>query len=207
MSGDLAAKEVASRRRKGARGFTLIELMVALVIMSILGTLAVASVRRDQNENAGQRFIEDVEGAVTQARNLAIDNQTNVDLHVSRDSAQIEVFDDATKTWTPMFEYTSRRSYRVGEDQAEVQDRVCVLGVVGEVNTPRQMSSMSLPTDCMASSASVTLSFDATGAMSLGSDPDASGATIWIRDKGVGGGRTSVIQVFAGGLVRAFLDV
>jgi prepilin-type N-terminal cleavage/methylation domain-containing protein len=71
-------------------GFTLVELMIVLGVITIVAVIAFSGIRNNQWEGAYMRFTDDLVGTMIQARNRAIDDQTVVRVEVSVD--RVEVF-------------------------------------------------------------------------------------------------------------------
>ena len=78
-----------------ARGFTLIELMVAVAIVAILGAAALTGFRQDEVKSQYRRFIDDSRSMMLMARNAAIDDQTLVDVTIEADRIQVARLDQA----------------------------------------------------------------------------------------------------------------
>lgn len=195
----------AGRVRARAAGFSLIELMITLAVLTVVAAIAFAGMR--QNEFAGQarRFMADAEGVIVSARNRAIDDQTQVEVLVQARTLTIQAYDPEANTWTPV--------HRVQLDTqttslVSIDDVVCVYGLAPGVQTPAQAVDTTPPADCV--SGQQVLRFEPDGTFS---DPlaewstaaDNTGVSLWIGDRSVPGNeKLTVIQVFPGGLVRMF---
>lgn len=187
-----------------ARGFTLIELMVAVAILSILAAAALTGFRQDEVKSQYRRFVDDSRSAMVMARNAAIDDQTLVDVTISATSVQVDRLDQATDTWEAIG--------RVDLDNPNAElltmdNRVCIYGLASGVLTPRQAENAPPPNDCLGTPQ--VLRFHADGSFS---DRDGTfttienaGVTLWIANRQVSGNeQLSMIQMFPGGLIRAF---
>ncbi len=188
----------------GSRGFTLIELMVTVAVLSVLAAAALAGYRQDQYRGQYKRFVDDARGALVTARNAAIDDQTLVQVVVQSDELQVNRFNQATGVWEPLS--------RAGLDSAranlvENDNNVCVYGLISGVQTPRQAEDSTPPAGCLAGPQ--TIQFEPDGSFT---DPDNTfttldnvGATLWIANQQISGNtKLAMIQIFPGGLIRAF---
>lgn len=188
----------------GDRGFSIIELMVVLAVVAALAVAAAAGFRRNEFANQRARFIADVEGMLVQARNAAVDRQTQVRVVVDATSVVLTAFNTATDVWEPV----DRAALEVANGAlVSVDDAVCIYGFTPSVQAPSQAAAVDPPTDCVG--ATQTLVFESDGRFS---DPDGllsavpnAGATLWVADRTVPGStKYSIIQVFPGGLIRTF---
>lgn len=187
-------------------GFSLIELMVTIGVVTILAAIAFAGLRQDEFEGQYRRFVQDSRGALVQARNHAIDQQTPVRVDVTNEQLLITAWNSTTDTW-------DRIHAVVMSDATDVllrtDERVCIYGFGEGVQTPSQLATIIPPSDCL--SEMQRLRFEADGTFT---DPlndfqvPNSGVTLWIGDRSVPGEeRAALIQVFPGGLIRAFDNV
>ena len=201
-------QDLRSQFRGRQAGFTLIELMVTLAVLTVVAAIAFAGMRQNEFEGQARRFVADAEGAIVSARNRALDDQTQVEVLVEARSLTIQALDQQTNTWTPV--------HRVQLDTQETSlvslaDVICVYGLAGGVQTPAQAVDTTPPSDCVAGQQ--ILRFEPDGSFS---DPlsdwstalDNAGVSLWIGDRSVPGSeKLTVVQVFPGGLVRMFEDI
>jgi prepilin-type N-terminal cleavage/methylation domain-containing protein len=197
----------ARGRLRGARGFSLIELMVALAVLVLISVVAFEGFRRNEKTNQRKRFVSAVHGALTQARNYAIDEQTPVRVDIDATSLTLTAWNPVNETWE-LFERVGMTSAR--EALILDGDLVCIYGLGTGVQTPSQAQDVDPPTDCLG--ALQRLRFEPDGTFT---DPDDafsavpnSGVTLWIGDRSIPGDvKYAMIQVFPGGLIRAFEEV
>lgn len=191
-------------RLVNARGFTLIELMVAVAMLSILAAAALTGFRQDQVRSQYKRFVDDSRSAMVLARNAAIDDQTLVDVTVNGNSITVERLDQTTDVWEQIGRVALDRQTT---ELLEVDDRVCIYGFASGVLTPRQAEAAPPPDNCVGTEQ--VLRFQPDGTFS---DRDAAfttidnaGVTLWIANRQVTGNtKLAMIQMFPGGLIRAF---
>lgn len=186
----------------------MIELMVVLAVVAALGAVAAVGFRRNEFSNQRARFVADVEGMLVQARNAAVDRQTQVRVDVDASQVVVTAFDTNTDTWTTV-DRAALENFNASLITAGAVQPVCIYGFTAGVQAPSQSGSVTPPTDCAG--AVQRLIFEADGRFSdpnnaFNSVPNA-GATLWIADRTLGTPRYSIIQVYPGGLVRTFEDL
>ncbi|MBV1859094.1 MAG: prepilin-type N-terminal cleavage/methylation domain-containing protein [Nannocystaceae bacterium] len=187
-----------------ARGFTLIELMVTVAILSILAAAALTGFRQDQVSSQYKRFLDDARGALQTARNAAIDDQTLVDVEVSATEIRVNRLDQTTDIWEPLMRVALDRPTT---ELLEVDDRVCIFGFASGVQTPAQSEDAPPPVGCVEGTQ--VLRFLPDGSF-VDRDSDFTaianaGVTLWIANRQVSGNtKLAMIQMFPGGLIRAF---
>ncbi|MCX4242797.1 pilus assembly FimT family protein [Paraliomyxa miuraensis] len=198
---------VSPEPRALERGFTLIELMVTLSVLVLVAVAAFAGFRRNEEEGQRKRFVSAVHGAITQARNHAIDEQTPVRVDVDATSMTLTAWNPVTETW----ELFERVAMTVQRDALLLDDaKVCIFGLGTGVQTPAQAQNVLPPDDCLPGVQ--TLRFEPDGTFS---DPNNAfsvvpnaGVTLWIGDRTVAGELSyALVQVFPGGLIRTFDEV
>lgn len=206
-SGCKASGQLGARPFRGGRGFSLIELMVALAVLVLIAVVAFEGFRRNEKSGQTKRFVSAVHGALTQARNRAIDDQTPVRVDIDATSITLTAWNPVTETWA-LFErvaMTDAREALILEDEL-----VCIYGLGTGVQTPAQAQAVDPPTDCIGAPQQLRFEPDGTFSDPLGgfSDVPNAGVTLWIGDRSVPGEPTyAMIQVFPGGLIRAIEGV
>ena len=131
-------RRTASRHRN-SRGFSLIELMVTIGVVTILGAVAFAGMRQNEFEGQYLRFVQDVRGTLVAARNHAIDEQTPVRVDVDDDEVIVTAWNPVTDTWDLI-------NRIVMTDQTDglliTDNRVCIYGFGEGVQTPAQFAAL-----------------------------------------------------------------
>jgi prepilin-type N-terminal cleavage/methylation domain-containing protein len=187
-------------------GFTLIELMTVLVILSIASSIAFVGFRLDQARGQTRRFIEDVQGVIIQARNVAIDEQRPVTVTVEATLVRVTVLDPITN----VVQTIDAAGLHHGGAALLQDGRVCIYGLQSGVQAPVFAQDMAPPDDCVAQQQQ--LRFEPDGSFTdpnntFATIPNA-GASLWIADRSVPGNtRLAVIQIFPGGLIRSFEEL
>lgn len=188
------------------RGFSLIELMVTIGVVTILAAIAFAGVRQNEFEGQYRRFVQDVRGVFVTARNHAIDEQTPVRVDVEDDEILVTAWNEVNETW----DLIDRIVMTVSTDALLMtDDRVCILGFGEGVQTPAQFDTITPPSTCLG--AVERLRFESDGTFTDPLDDFSvpnSGVSLWIADRSVPGNeRRAIVQVFPGGLIRVFDDI
>lgn len=181
--------------------------MVTLVVLVVIAAIAFEGFRRNEQEGQTRRFVDGVRGALTQARNLAIDQQTPVRVDIDSTSLTLTSWDPVTETWNLFHRIamTNQKEALLLADQT-----VCIYGLGTGVQAPSQAATADPPDDCLADTQRLRFEPDGTFQDPLGdfsAVPNA-GVTLWVGDRTIPGTVTySMIQVFPGGLIRVFEEV
>jgi prepilin-type N-terminal cleavage/methylation domain-containing protein len=187
-----------------ARGFSLIELMVVVAILSITAAIAVGAIRQDEVAGSYKRFVSDLQGKFIQGRDYAIDNQSQVQLTFFSDRVEMRTWNQITDVWD---DFGAQRS---GDVDGGILGNTCILGLQSGAVPPAEAATMAVlapPNACLGGSIQLTFEPDGTFEVEGGLLENA-GATLWVRDNTVASKpRLSMIQFFPGGLMRTFDDV
>ncbi|MFV8756612.1 pilus assembly FimT family protein [Nannocystaceae bacterium ST9] len=182
-------------------GFTLIELMVVLLVLTIVALLAFVGIRNNQWEGAYLRFTDDLSGSMMQARNRAIDDQTTVRVQVQADRLEVFWTDPSTKQEVFLW-----GNYRDAIDGGLLGAQACITGMSPGITPPSQPNDSELPTACLGGPQNIV--FEPDGGFTLPNDPlpDA-GMTLVVVDRSSTAVTYSIIEMFPGGVVRKFDEV
>jgi hypothetical protein len=191
--------------------------MVVVAILVIAAAVTIGGVRQDEFSGQYKRYVEDVSGAIIQARRLAIDDSTRTEVEVNKERLFLREWNNATNAWDNV------AAHWVGEiDGGLLGDPdgagpniagVCIRGFHSGVMAPKEGTKAPpppLPSSCLTQTQRIWFQPDGTF-----TDPDNSigitdgaGVTLWVSDQRVPSKvRHSLIQVYPGGLIRTFHDV
>ncbi len=192
---------VAERGSAQMRGFTLIELMIVLAVLTIVSVVAFIGIRNNQWEGAYYRFTDDLLGSLVQARNRAIDEQTTVRVEIQSDRLEVFVTDPESKQEN--FEWGN---YRENIDGGLLGEQACITGMALGISAPSEVNDAVLPEDCLGGIQDII--FQPDGSFSLVDDPSPdAGMTMVIRDGSSASIQYSIIEMFPGGLIRKFDEI
>lgn len=181
--------------------------MVTLAVLVLIAAVAFEGFRRNEQSGQTKRFISGVRGALTQARNEAIDQQTPVRVDIDATTLTLTSWNPVTETWD-LFQRIAMSNQK--EALLLDDDTVCIYGLGTGVQAPAQAQAVVPPTACLSDTQ--RLRFEPDGTFR---DPDNefsavpnAGVTLWIGDRSIPGEtKMSIIQVFPGGLIRVFEEV
>jgi len=185
----------------------MVELMVVLAVVALLATAAAVGFRRNEFKTQGARFVADVEGVIVQARNAAIDRQTQVAVDVEAQQVRVSAFNAETNVYEV---FAAAQMVDINAALLTVNDTVCVYGFTAGAQPPSLADDIDPPTDCLA--APQRIIFEPDGRLSdpngmLTATPNA-GATLWIADRTISATpKYAIVQIFPGGLVRTFQEL
>lgn len=182
----------------------MVELMVVLTVIALLATAAAVGFRRNEFSTQASRFIADVQGALVQARNTAIDRSTQVAVDVTAQQVSVTAFDPSDDSWDIVVtaQITDSNAALLADN-----DRACIYGFTAGAQPPSLAGDIDPPTDCLGGTQRIV--FEPDGRLSdpndmLAATPNA-GATLWIADRTISAQpKYTIVQIFPGGLVRAF---
>jgi prepilin-type N-terminal cleavage/methylation domain-containing protein len=197
-----------SRAREA--GFTLVELMIVLVVITIVAVIAFAGIRNNQWEGAYMRFTDDLVGTMIQARNRAIDDQTVVRVEVSQDRLEVYWIDpeapppDPTVMGSGTFLWGN---YRDRIDGGLIADAACITGMEAGISPPSQPNNAQMPVAC-GTNLPKSILFQPDGSFALENEPlPDTGMTLVIQDASSDQVWYSIIEMFPGGLIRKFDEI
>lgn len=181
--------------------------MVTLAVLVVVAAVAFEGFRRNEQSGQTRRFVSAVHGAITQARNVAIDEQTPVRVDIDATSLTLTAFNPVTETWD-LFERVAMTDSK--EALLLADDTVCIFGLGTGVQTPSQAVDVVPPGDCLE--VPQRLRFEPDGTFTdpgnSFSDVPNAGVTLWIGDRSNPGQvEYSIVQVFPGGLIRTISEL
>lgn len=191
---------------RSRRGFTLIELMVVVAIISISAAVTFAGIRSDAYSNAHEQFAEEIGAQVMRARDTAIDEQTEVQMKVQAGGLSSQLYDQTTGTWVTQ-SYVRREQFGggvLGED-------TCIVTVMPLVYAPGDAPNDPFPQSACPANSGATffaLSFKPDGSYEVVADktgwnsPAQAGWTFVVRDGRANEPRYALVELFPTGLVR-----
>lgn len=202
-----ASASSSHARRTSTRGFTLIELMVVIAIVSLAGAMTLVGMRGDGFSGAYRRMVDEFAGTLVQARHQAMDDQARVRFSVFGDRVEVRSWNATTKQWDAV------KAVRIAEqDGGALAADVCIYGFQSGVRPPSQAVVEDRPTTCLDAQTEQRIEFQPDGSFSIPDDSvdvlANSGVTMWFGDNRIPGQtRYGMIEVFVGGLVRTFPEV
>jgi hypothetical protein len=184
--------------------------MIVLAVITIVAVVAFIGLRNNQYEGAYLRFTDDLVGTMTQARNRAIDDQTQVRVEVSVDRVEVYWIDpedpplDATVAGTGVLLWGN---YRDRVDGGLIALETCITGMEPGITPPSEVNDAQMPTDC-GTNLPKSIIFQPDGSFVLEDEPlpDA-GMTLVIKDASSTQIYYSIIEMFPGGLIRKFDEI
>jgi prepilin-type N-terminal cleavage/methylation domain-containing protein len=181
-----------------AGGFTLLELMAVMVLITVVAAATFTGLDSHTFDSAHRRFLDDVYGLTVQARNRAIEDQTEVIVRVSPTYIAMRVIDPLTHVESEYIRYDLTILY--GRSLGE---KVCFFGIFAGVTAPGMSSPVATnPTSCMSGTQDFSFMPDGTFASEELSGP-GQGLTLVTADKRIGAQpKYSLVELFPGGAMR-----
>jgi hypothetical protein len=186
--------------------------MVVVAILVIAAAITIGGVRQDEFSGQYKRYVEDVSGAMIQARRLAIDDSTRTQVEIDKERLFVRQWNNASNQWDNVMAHWVREIDGGLLDDATGKG-VCIRGFHSGVMAPEagsQVPSQPPPTSCLQQIQRIEFQPDGTftnPGNSIGI-LDGAGVTLWVSDQRVPSKvRHSLVQVYPGGLIRTFHDV
>ncbi len=206
-------------RKSRKRGFTLIEMLVVIAIITIFAAIAFVSIGQNKFDSVLARYTADVRGMVIRARTTATLNQTQVWLELSETNGEVltqlwwldPVLASATYGTAVLLEDLALsefdRNY-VGDNDAKFgESPACIYPVEVGIRPPSQAVAVARGSDCLNDLTRIVflpsgeLSLEVTGAQV---PLFGAGVMIPVVDQRLDDARTAtLIEIYPGGLVRA----
>lgn len=196
-----------------SKGFTLIEMMVVVAILTIVAAITFAGIQQDRYEGSYREFVQDITGTIQRARQTAIDNQTRTRLDIYRDRVEVYWERPLDPFWDPndpvpanaltfqMIDEAHREEVAGGALAAN--DDVCIFGLYRGIIVDGS-GAQAEPNGCMGNMQ--RLFFFPDGHMEWdGVNLNGSGVSIVTADtRTPNNPLVSHVQVFPGGMIRKF---
>lgn len=181
-------------------GFTLLELMVVLVVLTIVATAMVSRAGIETADSAFRRYSADVVDTVLAARARAIDDQTRVFLTMQPTGVDLEWMDPDTGIREHLWSH-SESTYGGGV----ISDSSCNGGLYNGVVAPGEPAA-SASVGCITEAQELLFLPDGSFRFA-GAQTAPAGVTAVIIRKDGGRKTGTVIEVFPGGNVRRLNNV
>jgi prepilin-type N-terminal cleavage/methylation domain-containing protein len=198
------------RDRALQAGFTLIELMIVLGVITIVAVIAFAGIRNNQWEGAYMRFTDDLVGTMIQARNRAIDDQTIVRVEVAQDRVEVFWIDPEAPVPDPTVMGSGTflwGNYRDRIDGGLIADHACITGMEAGISPPSEPNNAQMPIGC-GTNLPKSILFQPDGSFALEDEPlPDTGMTLVVQDASSNQVWYSIIEMFPGGLIRKFDEI
>ena len=197
-------KRCEARRHRTllARGFSLMELMVVMTMITIVAAATFTGLRGNTFDSAHKRFLDDVYGSLIQSRNRAIEDQTTVVFSIKSDEVSMLWEDPVTHTQSVWQTFSIARLYG-----SALVGHVCVYGLYDGVRAPDMPSPVQTSLSCLSGSQSLTFFPDGTFRSSATLSAGA-GVTLVVADYRLADmPNLSLFELFPGGSVRRLDNV
>ena len=179
-------------------------MMIVLVILTIVSTITFAGLSTQNFDSAFREYGNDLEAAIIQARDIAIDEQTRVDVTVTANALTIAVEDNETKAWANWYQY---RLIDYGAGQ--LQNDACIRGFYGGIQAAKGAVNTTFPAVCLTSPQTVRFfpdgTFEVTSATPTMARDDM-GVVLVLADTRTEPTYTEV-QIWPGGTIRKLDNV
>lgn len=183
-----------------ARGFTLLELMVVLVVLTIVSTAIMARAGLQTADSSFRRYTDDVLDTVVAARARAIDDQTRVFLTMRPTGVTLEWINPDTGVREHLWAH-SEGNYGGGV----ISDLACNAGLYNGVVAPGETRSNSAVA-CLTDKQELLFLPDGSFRFDKAQNAPAGVTAVVLRE--INGQRMgTVIEVFPGGNVRSIDNV
>lgn len=187
----------ATRAPISAGGFTLMELMVVVAILTIVATATMTSVSKHSFDSAYRLYVDDAYSSMIAARSRAIDDQTRVFLEMDKDGIELDWINPNTGKEENLWVH---RIQNYG-GQVLVGD-VCNYGLFDGVHAPSEKGPEKDP-DLSCTTSKQRLTFFPDGTFDLSTSVlSTSGVTMVIADRRVKTADLALIELFPGGNIR-----